>query len=186
LTLEIVNIIATARIKGKINVEKIHALLTGSEYNPEIFCGLILKKNSDKPTRILFASGKISSHGAKSEKLALDAIEVTLKEITKMGAVSGISEFEWMRIENVVGCANLNKFMDLEELYSALPSGLYEPEQFPGLIYKPFKDSITCLVFASGKMVIAGGKSENQIKQAFDFMQKKLKETNYGHYIKSG
>lgn len=173
MSIEIINIIATARIKGKIDIERLYTLIPQSEYNPEIFGGLILKK--DKPTRILFASGKISSHGARSEKSAIDAIKVTLSEITAMGAISGISEIEWIRIENVVGSGNLNKRVDLEGLYSMLTSAVYEPEQFPGLIYKPLKNSVTCLVFASGKIIIVGGKSENQIKETFEIMENIIK-----------
>ncbi|MGA3289993.1 MAG: hypothetical protein ABSD42_07145 [Candidatus Bathyarchaeia archaeon] len=88
-----------------------------------------------------------------------------------MGAVFGAAEIEWIRIENVVGTVSLNKSIDLETLYLTLPASFYEPEQFPGLIYKPLGNSITCLIFSTGKMVVVGGRSENQIKEATVLMQ---------------
>lgn len=172
MSLEIVNIIASAKIEGTIDVETLFQKLHNTSYNPEIFPGLVYRKFNRKPTIIMFASGKISSHGSRSEKIAIESINETLKEIDKLGCVVGGSEIRWIRIENVVGTANLFREIDLEQLYGNLTSAVYEPEQFPGLIYRQLEGSLTCLVFSTGKMVIVGGKSENQISEAFEVMKK--------------
>ena len=172
MSLEVINIIASAKIRGSIDIEKAFLKLPNTSYNPEIFSGLIYRRMKRKPTIIMFASGKISSHGSKSEKVAIKTIKETLTEIDLIGCIiNGNSDIDWIRIENVVGKANFMRRIDLENLYSNLPSSKYEPHKFPGLIVKLLKTSVTCLVFSTGKIVMVGGKSESQIKEAFEILK---------------
>jgi transcription initiation factor TFIID TATA-box-binding protein len=173
LSIEIVNVIATTRIKGKINVISLSKELPNTKYNPAIFAGLVYRR-TDKPTIILFESGRISSHGAKSEKTAKSAIVEILAEINKMGCVPKGVEIENITIQNVVGTANFGHEIDLESVYSTFPSSIYEPEQFPGLIYRPFNNSVVCLIFSTGKMVIAGATSENEVGKAFQAVANRM------------
>jgi transcription initiation factor TFIID TATA-box-binding protein len=176
LSLDIVNIIASAKIKGSIDIELLFQKLLHADYNPEMFPGLIYRRQNRKPTMIMFASGKISSHGSKTEKEAKEAIVETLKEIEGLGCIDGSPIIKWIRIENVVGNANLLRKIDLEKIYELLQSSIYEPGQFPGIIFKPLNNSVTCLIFSSGKMVIVGGKSEDQVDEAFQLMKKVISE----------
>jgi transcription initiation factor TFIID TATA-box-binding protein len=179
LSLQIVNIIASARIRGTIDILNLYEKLPDVSYDPEIFSGLIYRRLKQKPTIIMFASGKISSHGSKSVEQATKAIRDTLKEIEEIGCVDGSSEIEWIRIENMVGRADILKPIDLEKLYSTtLIGAIYEPEQFPGLICSPLRNSVKCLVFSTGKIVIVGAKSEGQLKEAFDVVKELLSESD--------
>lgn len=171
LSVNIVNIIATTHIAGLIDIEGLSQKLQHTKYDPEIFCGLVYKRKG-MPTNIMFASGKISSHGAKSEKVAKQSIVETLRKIKDLGFVLGSAQMEKVKIENVVGTADLGRPLDIESMGNRLLHVIYEPEQFPGLIYRPFDSSIVCLVFATGKIVIVGGKSEKQIRQAFQYFKK--------------
>ncbi len=172
MSLKIVNIIASAKIGGSINLELLLQKLPKAEYNPKIFPGLVFKRQG-YPTIIMFKSGKISSHGSKTEKKAINAIKDIIKEIDMLDCVSGSSDIDWIRIENVVASTNLFRKIDLEKIYFKLPS-MYEPEQFPGLIYKPYNDSTTCLIFSTGRMVIVGAKSEKKIYETFEIMKDRI------------
>ena len=167
---EIVNIIASARINGSIDIERLHLELQNTSYEPEMFPGLVYRR-TNKPTIIMFASGKISSHGSRTLAIALSSIKEVLKDIEEMNCVYGNATIEWIRIENIVAKVNLLLEIDLEKLNYTLSSSMYDPKQFPGLTYKPLKNSVTCLVFSNGKMVIVGAKSEEQIDEAYKIMK---------------
>lgn len=162
-TLHIVNIIASTKIFGDIDIELLSEKIKNCQYEPGLFSGLIYRKKTY--TIIMFSTGKISSHGSKSEKQAKEAIVDTLNEIENLGAIIGRKEFDNIRIENVVGVGEIELGKSLEEIIPYFSNAIYKTEQFPGLIYKPHNNSITCLIFNSGKVVIVGSKSE---KQAFE------------------
>ncbi len=163
-------------MQSSIDIEALVEALPGAEYNPEIFSGLIYRQKKPNPTIIMFESGKISSHGAKTEEIAKQAIFDTIKKIDEIGSIISSKNVEWIRIENVVGVGTVcgGKKIDLERLYESLssPSPIYEPEQFPGLIYKPLGTAVTCLVFSSGKVITVGGKSESQVLETFQAMKR--------------
>jgi transcription initiation factor TFIID TATA-box-binding protein len=52
----------------------------------------------------------------------------------------------------------------------------YEPELFPGLIYRMHEPKIVLLIFASGKIVLTGAKNREDIVRAFDKMYNVLKK----------
>ena len=76
-----------------------------------------------------------------------------------------------LRIVNVVGSGYIGQTLDLEYLVNHLPHNIYEPEQFPGLMYRPFNDQVVCLIFSTGKIVIVGAKSESQILKTFQYTE---------------
>lgn len=167
LSVRIVNVIATTRIKGSIDLKRLSQKLQHANYVPEVFCGLVYRR-SNSPTNILFASGKISSHGAKTEKAARQSLLRILKKTKDFGCVLGSSQMEEIKIENIVGTADLGCKLDLESMAEHVPNTMYEPEQFPGLMYRPFDNSVVILTFATGKIVIVGARSKSQIRQAFE------------------
>jgi transcription initiation factor TFIID TATA-box-binding protein len=166
LKLTIVNIIASTRIKGEIDIEPLSQELPHAQYNPEIFSGLIYRKVG-QPTVIMFASGKVSSHGAKSEREAKQVIARVVREIADRGRIIGSTELEPIGIENVAGSGDLEQEIDLGSLAKRLSSAKYEPQTFPGLIYRPYGNSVVCLIFTTGKVAIVGAKSEHQIIKTF-------------------
>lgn len=165
--IKIVNVIASTRIKGSIDIEALVYNLPNTQYEPETFSGLIYRKAKPKITIIMFFSGKISSHGAKSENEARQAIIRVLREIEDLNCIIGSNEMEEIKIENVVGVGDVDRTLDLKSSYLHIPNAKYKPDQFPGLMYRPFNDSVVCLIFSSGKIVIVGGKSGKQVINAF-------------------
>lgn len=68
-----------------------------------------------------------------------------------------------VRIENVVASATLGTPLDLPSIALALDGAEYEPERFPGLIYRLKEPRTAMLLFQSGKVVCTGGKSWRQV-----------------------
>lgn len=173
---KIVNVIASTSVQSAIDVEKLAMALKNVTYEPEIFPGLIYRRLSPKATIIMFASGKITSVGAKSEHAARESIKATVKEIKKLGALSGSCKLNPINTENVVGTLDLGASLDLNELALALPKALYETEQFPGLIYRPSLSNEVVLIFASGKIVATGAKSESRVRQLLKEVYETIKK----------
>ncbi len=171
----IVNVIASTKARGLIDIEELSQRLTNAQYNPEMFPGLVYRR-LNKPTIIMFASGKITSHGAKSESKAKRAILEVLAEIQKYNCIIGKSEIDPISIENVVGSGSVSHNLDLINVNRIFLNSSFNPSRFPGLVWRPSVNSMVCLIFSTGKIVIAGSKSEIAIKRTFRRVKKALKK----------
>lgn len=171
----IVNVVASARVQGGIDIEKVNLVLRGTDYNPEVFSGLVYRRRHPKATLIMFASGKITSVGTKSERQAKRAITVTIKEIEKAGGLIGDNTLGSIKIENVVGTLDLKLNIDLDDLLAKLPHSIHEPDQFPGLIHRPSTGKGVVLVFASGKLNATGAKTEQQLRKMLSKVARLIK-----------
>jgi len=158
--MRIVNVIASTKLYGSIDVEKINYIIKNTEYNPEIFPGLILRRLKPKSTLILFSSGKITSVGSDSENKAINSIKITIQEINKIKCIIGNNRFDSINIENVVAVYDLKKELNLKVIRENLQNVLLEPTKFPALLYRPKKGSEVILIFSSGKLVLTGANSE--------------------------
>ena len=76
----------------------------------------------------------------------------------------------------MVSTANLGGKVDLETAAVDMDNLMYEPEQFPGLIYRMKEPKVVLLIFASGKMVITGAKSFKWSKEAAENMKTLLSD----------
>jgi transcription initiation factor TFIID TATA-box-binding protein len=102
--------------------------------------------------------------GAKSEKQARSAVMKVVRELKTNGII--ILGKPRIVIQNMVASANLHGNVDLETMSDVLEHVMYEPEQFPGLIYRMTEPKVVLLVFASGKLVITGAKKEEHVHEA--------------------
>ena len=171
---KIENIVATVILENTLDLNLIEARIPDVDYNPDQFPGLVYRLQSPKITALVFKSGKMVVTGAKSVKQLVWAVKTILKKfITKGIAIQGRPQIQ---IQNIVASANLNVLVDLEKAAFVLPHSMYEPEQFPGLIYRMEKPRVVLLIFSSGKMVITGAKREEEVHEAvkniFDILQK--------------
>lgn len=168
------NVVASASLHHEIPLEKVASILPNTEYNPEQFPGLVLRLNKEGITSLVFSSGKIVCTGARSERGVNDAVKQIIKEIRKTGVK--IRSKPDIDIQNMVASGNLGMRLNLNDLAFKLESAEYEPEQFPGLVYKVPNSHITFLLFGTGKIVCTGAKNEKEIKQAVDNLVKTLKK----------
>jgi len=162
------NIVASTQFAEELDLDTVAEILTGSEYEPESFPGLIYRISDPKTAILLFRSGKANCTGGKSLEEVRRAIRKVAELLNKSGIpVNPDPEFTVQNMVAIydVGCAlnltNLTISLGLENIE-------YEPEQFPGLVYRVRDPKVVCLLFGSGKMVITGAKNEKDIERAVD------------------
>ena len=161
---EFQNVVATADLAQHLDLDAILKVTPGATYNPERFPGLVYKLKKPKTTTLLFTSGKMVCTGAKSARSAKTAIARVISQLTSHGIV--IIARPDVKIENIVASGDLHGTVDLENVAERLFKTIYEPEQFPGLIYNMNQPKAVLLVFASGKIVCTGAKTETDVSLA--------------------
>lgn len=172
--IKIENVVASVSLKQKINLDFIVEKYPGVEYRPEQFPGLIFRIKTPKTATLIFASGKMVCTGAKSEEEARRAVESIVKDLKKSDILS-TSELE-LKVQNIVASVNLGGKVDLEKTVYTLERTMYEPDQFPGLIYRMDEPKVVILIFASGKLVCTGARKEEDVYQAVHKLHQRLKE----------
>ncbi len=160
-SISIENVVASATLNQKVDLNAVVKGYPGVEYRPEQFPGLVFRLKRPKTATLIFNSGKMVCTGAKSEKEAKRAVLKVVKELKKGGIII-ISKPE-LKIQNIVASASLGGLIDLEKAAYTLGRTMYEPEQFPGLIYRMEQPKVVILLFASGKLVCTGAKKEDDV-----------------------
>ncbi|GAA5842998.1 hypothetical protein JCM9279_001824 [Rhodotorula babjevae] len=159
------NIVATVNLECKLDLKTIALHARNAEYNPKRFAAVIMRIREPKTTALVFASGKVVVTGAKSEDDARLAARKFARIIMKLGFETKFTDF---KIQNIVGSCDVKFPIRLEGLaYGHGHFSSYEPELFPGLIYRMVKPKVVLLIFVSGKIVLTGAKFREEIYQAF-------------------
>jgi transcription initiation factor TFIID TATA-box-binding protein len=177
---KIENVVASATLNQKIDLNAVVKGYPNVEYRPEQFPGLVFRLKRPKTATLIFNSGKMVCTGAKSEKEARRAVMRVIKELKRSGIV--IVGKPELKIQNIVASANLGGIIDLEKSAYTLGKTMYEPEQFPGLIYRMDYPKVVILLFASGKLVCTGAKKEEDVYKAVENLQKKLEKEKLIYY----
>ncbi len=174
MKVKVENVVASAALGQKIDLEFIGAALSGAEYEPEQFPGLVFRLKEPKVTSLMFRNGKIICAGAKRVEDVETAIERIVRELRTIGVdVDGPSE---IIVQNIVATASVGANLNLDAVAISLDNTEYEPEQFPGLVYRMSDPKVVFLLFGSGKMVITGAKSVEDAEMAADNVVESLKE----------
>jgi len=174
------NVVASATLKQNVDLNTVVRSYPGVEYRPEQFPGLVFRLKRPKTATLIFNSGKMVCTGAKSEKEAKKAVLKVIEELRKTGIVI-LSKPE-LKIQNIVASANLNGMIDLEKSAYTLGRTMYEPEQFPGLIYRMDEPKVVILLFASGKLVCTGAKKEEDVYEAVEKLHQRLEDEGLIYY----
>ncbi|HUV33354.1 MAG TPA: TATA-box-binding protein, partial [Candidatus Desulfaltia sp.] len=143
LEIVIQNVVASATLDQKLNLLDILTIFRNVEYNPKRFPGLVFRLKRPKTATLIFSTGKMVCTGAKSEKIARSAVKKVVRELNNNGII--ILGKPKIVIQNIVASANLHGKIDLETAADIMENVMYEPEQFPGLIYR-MKDPKTVLL----------------------------------------
>ena len=178
--ISIENVVASAALNQKVDLNAVVKSFPGVVYRPEQFPGLVFRLKKPKTATLIFNSGKMVCTGAKSEKESRRAVMTVVKELKKGGIII-ISKPE-LKIQNIVASASLGGRIDLEQAVSTLGKTMYEPEQFPGLIYRMDEPKVVILIFASGKLVCTGAKKEQDVYDAVHKLHGRLEEQNLIFY----
>jgi transcription initiation factor TFIID TATA-box-binding protein len=178
--ISIENVVASATLNQKVDLNAVVKGYPGVEYRPEQFPGLVFRLKRPKTATLIFNSGKMVCTGAKSEKEARGAIMKVVKELKKGGIII-ISKPD-LKVVNMVASASLGGMIDLEKAAFTLGKTMYEPEQFPGLIYRMDDPKVVILLFASGKLVCTGAKKEQDVYDAVQKLHTLLEEKSLIFY----
>jgi len=172
--IKIENVVASASFGVKIKLEKIVSKLEGIEYEPEQFPGLVMRLKEPKVAALIFSSGKIVCTGAKSPKDSKVAIGKIVNRLNRIGMK--IPKTYKVRLENIVASAKLNQELNLDMIAFSLENTEYEPEQFPGLVFRMDDPKVTFLLFGSGKIICTGGRRITDVKRAIEKVDKQLRK----------
>ncbi len=164
LDISVENVVATASLDQKLDLIAIMKVFRNVEYRPKKFPGLVFRLKRPKTATLIFSTGKMVCTGAKSDKLAHSAIHKVVRELKSNGII--ILGKPEIKVQNIVATANLHTYIDLEAAADILDNVMYEPEQFPALIYRMAEPKVVILVFSSGKLVCTGAKSAEMVDEA--------------------
>ncbi|MEW6044214.1 MAG: TATA-box-binding protein [Thermoproteota archaeon] len=173
--IDIVNVVTYAKFEKPIDLQKIIDQVPQTEYNPSRFPGLVLRLVFPKASVLIFESGKIVCTGTKSKEQSIRAIQSVVSRLATHGIDIGEKEPE-IEVQNMVASVNLKGTINLEKSAKTLPRSMYEPEQFPALIYRMSDTSKVMLVFGSGKLVCTGNKTKEEIFRAVESFHSILEE----------
>ena len=176
--IKIVNIVVSTSLEHDIPLEKMAATLSNTEYNPEQFPGLVIRIKEPKTSALIFSSGKVVCTGARTIEKVHESMKKIIKSLEKINIKIKIKPE--IKITNIVASGSVKMALNLNELATKLQNVEYEPEQFPGLVYKlqasKTNPQATFLLFSNGKIVCTGTKSETEVHQALDKLIENLKK----------
>jgi transcription initiation factor TFIID TATA-box-binding protein len=172
--IKIENIVADAQIAGDLDIKQLAEKSPDFNYNPDEFKGLTLKIDKPKTAILLLPNGKAFCTGAKNMDDVKTSLKIATDEIKNLGIK--VKQKYKHQIQNIIVSINLKKELNLKAISKGLMAQNvnYDPEQFPGLIYRPKDSKEVLLVFSSGKIVCTGAKKIEDASKAIEMMKNKL------------
>ena len=162
---KIENVVATVNVEiiEKIDLIHIASNLADVEYNPERFPGLVMRIQKPRSTFLIFSTGKMVVTGLRKASEAENAVLQAVKNIRKTGVMIANPE---ITIQNIVASGDLHTNIDLNMAAIVMEYAMYEPEVFPGLIYRLQDPKTVFLIFSTGRIVCTGAKNKEIVKEA--------------------
>ena len=158
------NIVATASLGKPVPLTKLAKTNPNTEYNPETFPGLVLRIKEPKSAVLVFSSGNLVCTGTKSTAQVKQVIQEVIKQLRKINVK--ITTKPKITVQNIVASGTINLKLNLNFLALEMENTEYEPEQFPGLVYKLIEPTATFLLFSNGKLVCTGTKNKQQLDES--------------------
>ena len=171
--IKIENIVASASLGIRVPLEKMVEHLEGTEYEPEQFPGLIYRVKDPKAALLVFSSGKIVCTGARNIADVRKAVEKVAMMIRSLKI--DVPKKYNIQIENIVASAQIPARLDLDKIAFGLENSEYEPDQFPGLVFRMKDPKAALLLFSSGKVICTGIRKIEDVEYAMNFLLKELK-----------
>jgi len=172
--LSVQNIVATASLGKPVSLTKLARTQTNTEYNPEQFPGLVLRIKKPKSAVLVFSSGNLVCTGTKSTVQVKEVINQVIKQLARIGVK--ITDKPKITVQNIVASGSIDLKLNLNYLALALENTEYEPEQFPGLVYKLIEPNATFLLFSNGKLVCTGTKNKQQLDESMVILNSNIKK----------
>lgn len=174
--IKIENMVSAITLDVKIDLKKFVSKAKGIEYNPENFPGAVYRIHEPKLAMLIFSSGKVICTGARSTEDIEAAVTQLLKKLAEGGVkIRGEPKVE---VQNIVASSSVGVKVNLDQLAIECFNAEYEPEQFPGLVYRLDEPKTVMLVFRSGKIIITGAKNVKDIRKAAEKTSEIVREYN--------
>ena len=174
IEVKVENIVASTIFAEKLALDMIAQSLEEAEYEPEQFPGLVYRLKNPKTATLLFRSGKANCTGTKKVEDVRKTVDIIAEKLKKLG----VDVYKDLKIiiQNMVATADLGGELNLDEVAVAfgLENVEYEPEQFPGLVYRVKEPRVVMLLFGSGKTVCTGGRNTEDVSKAVKDLSEKL------------
>ena len=170
--INIENVVASATLNQDIDLNSVVNAFPSVEYRPQQFPCLVFRLKKPKTATLIFGTGKMVCTGAKSERQAKRAVRKVVRELKNNGIV--IRRKPTIKVVNMVASASFGVRIELEKAVYRLGRTMFEPEQFPGLIYRMEEPQVVILVFASGKIVCTGAKKEEEVYESVTKLRDQL------------
>src|SRR5271157_846460 len=171
------NVVATVSVTlgqgEKIDLNQIARKYPDCEYNPERFPGLVMRVVDPKATILIFSTGKMVVTGMRE---AAEAEAVVNNVVEKLKQVKiDIKNEPAITIQNIVASGDLHVSIDLNEASVIMENAMYEPEVFPGLIYRMQEPKTVFLIFSTGRIVCTGAKTKEMVGEAVEKLVEEVK-----------
>ncbi|MEK6918904.1 MAG: TATA-box-binding protein [Nanoarchaeota archaeon] len=172
-SLKVQNIVATTSLGKPISLTKLAKTLVNTTYNPDQFPGVILRVKEPKSAVLVFSSGNLVCTGTKSIQQVKEVIDSVIKQLRRINV--RITDKPKINVQNIVASGSIDLMLNLNLLALELENTEYEPEQFPGLVYKLDNPTATFLLFSNGKLVCTGTKTRQQLDESMEQLIKNVK-----------
>ena len=160
------NIVATINTHSKLTLDVIAQTARNAEYNPRRFAAVIMRIREPRTTALIFGTGKIIVTGAKTKEDSKIAGRKYVAIIQRCGFQQ--AAFRDYKVQNLTASTDCGFPIRLEGLvYAHAQHATYEPELFPGLVYRLPEPKCVLLIFVSGKVVLTGARTEEAMTVAF-------------------
>ncbi|MCQ2070219.1 MAG: TATA-box-binding protein [archaeon] len=174
--IDIQNIVASSSLCRELDLNLIQKEFQNVKYDPKQFPGLIYRIKEPKTAILLFKSGKIVCTGGKCIGDVETAVAKVASDLNGIGIE--VPAKPKVEVQNMVASSDLGHDLNLNTV--AITLGLerveYEPEQFPGLVFRLDDPKVVILLFGSGKLVCAGAKVEEDVERAVDNVAAELRD----------
>ena len=147
------------------------------ELKSERFPGAVCRIEKSKIASLIFSSGKVVLTGIRKKEDLYEGLNIIVQSLKE----AGVDTFDEPRVgvTNIVCSYDIGRYINLNKVVITLnlENIEYEPEQFPGLVYRIKDPKIVALLFSSGKIILTGGKNLDDIKRGLDFLEQNSKDT---------
>ncbi|MDK2990310.1 MAG: transcription initiation factor TATA-box-binding protein [Methanoculleus sp.] len=173
-SLKIENIVASGAIADSIDLENVSDKIKNCELNTKRFPGAVYRIEKPKIASLIFSSGKVVLTGIRNKQDLHDGLDLIMQSLRDAG-VDTYNEPQ-VAVTNIVCSYDMGRYINLNKVVITLnlENIEYEPEQFPGLVYRIEDPKIVALLFSSGKIILTGGKNIEDIKRGLDFLEQRL------------
>lgn len=172
--IKIENVVASTTLDRRMPLDRIAIYLENTEYEPEQFPGLVYRLEEPKAAALLFGSGKVVCTGTQSPDMAKEAVHKIIDELREADIDIGTKPD--ITVQNMVASSEVGDTLNLNRIAFELVGTEYEPEQFPGLVYRIDEPKVVFLLFSSGRIVCTGGRTYDDVRKGIKKLKENLKE----------